>query len=44
MEISGEAGHPARSSGDRLDVAVLTSERIERDLAELAAVALWEGW
>ena len=38
LEISGEARHPARSSGDRLDVAVLSSERIER---ELAAVALW---
>jgi hypothetical protein len=36
---SGEAGHPARSSGDRLDVAALSPERIE--LAELAEVGLW---
>jgi hypothetical protein len=41
---SGEAGHRAGSSGDRLDVALLGSARIWRDLAELAAVALRGDW
>ena len=42
LGASSDAGHRARSSGDRLDVAVLSSARIGRDLAQLAAVALWE--